>query len=178
MTWRFPGLESGEARDLQRRINKQLDACGCSEGSVGLLAAIGGAFALWRVDWLPVHGWAVAVSAVAVWASGSGCGPREGCRASAGPAGLADYELFGRHTARQTIDTNSPIAKRGLPRQGQRLRCCGPRPAAAADSPLVGYWGSDSSAHVNFIGVDGHLHELYIAPGADGWVDNDLTSLA
>ena len=48
----IPGLESGEARDLQRRINKQLDACGCSEGSVGLLAAIGGAFALWRVDWL------------------------------------------------------------------------------------------------------------------------------
>lgn len=95
----IPGLESGEARDLQRRINKQLDACGCSEAGVGLLAAIGGALALWRVDWLPVHGWAVAVSAVAVWASGSGCGPREGCRASAGPAGLADYELFGRHTA-------------------------------------------------------------------------------
>jgi hypothetical protein len=47
-----------------------------------------------------------------------------------------------------------------------------------AGTALDGYWGSDSSQHVNFIGVDGHLHELYIAPGADGWVDNDLTSLA
>ncbi len=43
---------------------------------------------------------------------------------------------------------------------------------------LAGYWGSDSSQHVNFIGVDNHLHELYIAPGAAGWVDNDLTKLA
>jgi hypothetical protein len=45
-------------------------------------------------------------------------------------------------------------------------------------TPLVGYWGSDSSQHVNFIGVDDHVHELYIAPGAAGWVDNDLTALA
>ncbi|MGA9675766.1 MAG: hypothetical protein WBR28_11135 [Mycobacterium sp.] len=49
-------------------------------------------------------------------------------------------------------------------------------PAAEA-SPLAGYWGSDSSVHVNFIGTDGHVHELYIRPGA-GWVDNDLTALA
>jgi hypothetical protein len=33
------------------------------------------------------------------------------------------------------------------------------------------------SQHVNFIGLDGHVHELYILPGA-GWVDNDLTQLA
>ncbi len=45
-------------------------------------------------------------------------------------------------------------------------------------SPLVGYWGSDNSQHVNFIGTDDHVHELYIAPGAAGWVDNDLTALA
>ncbi len=45
-------------------------------------------------------------------------------------------------------------------------------------TPLVGYWGSDSSQHVNFIGVDKHVHELYIAPGAAGWVDHDLTALA
>ncbi len=43
-----------------------------------------------------------------------------------------------------------------------------------ANSPLDGYWGSDSSQHVNFIARDGHVHELYIHPGA-GWVDNDLT---
>ncbi len=52
----------------------------------------------------------------------------------------------------------------------------GVRPGA--DSALDGYWGSDSSQHVNFIGVDNHVHELYIAPGAGGWVDNDLTALA
>jgi hypothetical protein len=44
-------------------------------------------------------------------------------------------------------------------------------------SSLTGYWGSDNSQHVNFIGLDGHVHELYILPGA-GWVDNDLTELA
>jgi hypothetical protein len=48
---------------------------------------------------------------------------------------------------------------------------------AVLGSPLQGYWGSDNSQHVNFIGVDNHVHELYIAPGA-GWVDNDLTALA
>ena len=45
-------------------------------------------------------------------------------------------------------------------------------------SPLDGYWGSDNSQHVNFIGVDQHVHELYIAPDTGGWVDNDLTTLA
>jgi hypothetical protein len=46
------------------------------------------------------------------------------------------------------------------------------------DRALHGYWGSDSSQHVNFIGTDGDLHELYIAPGTNGWVDNNLTQLA
>jgi hypothetical protein len=44
-------------------------------------------------------------------------------------------------------------------------------------SALDGYWGSDSSVHVNFIGADDHMHELYIAPGRN-WADNDLTELA
>jgi hypothetical protein len=48
--------------------------------------------------------------------------------------------------------------------------------AAAPGSALDGYWGSDNSQHVNFIGTDGHVHELYIHPGA-GWVDNDLTNV-
>ena len=48
---------------------------------------------------------------------------------------------------------------------------------ARAGSPLDGYWGSDSSQHVNFLDVNGHVHELYIHPGAS-WVDNDLTKLA
>src|SRR5271155_2283221 len=45
-------------------------------------------------------------------------------------------------------------------------------------SPLDAYWGIDSSQHVNFVGVDNHVHELYIAPNTAGWVDNDLTQLA
>jgi hypothetical protein len=48
---------------------------------------------------------------------------------------------------------------------------------AVAGSALDGYWGSDSSQHVNYISADGHVHELYIHPGA-GWVDNDLTAFA
>jgi len=47
----------------------------------------------------------------------------------------------------------------------------------ASGTPLHGYWGSDSSQHVNYIGADGHVHELYIHPGAN-WVDNDLTALS
>jgi hypothetical protein len=46
-----------------------------------------------------------------------------------------------------------------------------------AGTALTGYWGSDNSQHVNFIGSDGHVHELYIHPGAN-WVNNDLTALA
>jgi len=48
--------------------------------------------------------------------------------------------------------------------------------APAPGTALDGYWGNDSSQHVNFIGTDGHVHELYIHPGA-GWVDNDLTDV-
>ena len=51
----------------------------------------------------------------------------------------------------------------------------GQQSTAAPGSALDGYWGSDSSQHVNFIDGNGHVHELYIYPGAAGWVDNDLT---
>jgi hypothetical protein len=50
--------------------------------------------------------------------------------------------------------------------------------AAASGSALDGYWGRDSSQHLNFVSIDGHVHELYIHPGAAGWVDNDLTAFA
>ncbi len=46
-----------------------------------------------------------------------------------------------------------------------------PAPGTALD----GYWQADSSQHVNFVGTDGHVHELYLAPGA-AWEDNDLTA--
>jgi hypothetical protein len=44
-------------------------------------------------------------------------------------------------------------------------------------SALGGYWGGDGSQHVNFIGVDGHLHQLYHDRG-HGWADIDLTNIA
>ena len=47
----------------------------------------------------------------------------------------------------------------------------------APNSPLCGYWGSNNSQHVNFIGTDGHAHELYI-PANGHWIPNDLTALA
>ena len=47
----------------------------------------------------------------------------------------------------------------------------------AAGSPLDGYFGSDTSQHINFIGTDGHVHELYANPG-EGWRDNDLSVAA
>jgi hypothetical protein len=50
--------------------------------------------------------------------------------------------------------------------------------APAEFTSLDGYWGGDSSQHVNFIAANNHVHELYIAPGSGGWVDNDLTKLA
>jgi hypothetical protein len=47
-----------------------------------------------------------------------------------------------------------------------------PTPATALD----GYPLSDDSKHVNSIGTDNHVHELYFTRD-DGWVDNDLTAL-
>jgi hypothetical protein len=49
--------------------------------------------------------------------------------------------------------------------------------APAPNSPLCGYWGSSDTQHVNFIGIDGHAHELYIRPHGQ-WVNNDLTQLS
>jgi hypothetical protein len=45
--------------------------------------------------------------------------------------------------------------------------------APAPGSALDGYMAEDSGQHVNFIGTDGHVHELYIHPGAQ-WTNNDL----
>jgi hypothetical protein len=48
-----------------------------------------------------------------------------------------------------------------------------PRP----DSPLDGYVDNDGGQHVNFIGTDGHIHELYIKPKGQ-WISNDLIMLS
>jgi hypothetical protein len=45
------------------------------------------------------------------------------------------------------------------------------------NSPLCGYWASGDTQHVNFIGTDGHVHELYITPNGH-WINNDLTLLS
>ncbi len=42
---------------------------------------------------------------------------------------------------------------------------------------LDGYSQADGSQHVNFIDVNGHVHELYRNPAAQ-WLDNDLTVFA
>jgi hypothetical protein len=47
----------------------------------------------------------------------------------------------------------------------------------AAHSALDAYADLDGGQHVNFIGTDGHVHELYIAQGGR-WIDNDLNQLA
>ena len=44
-------------------------------------------------------------------------------------------------------------------------------------SPLDGYVDSDKGQHVNFIGIDGHVHELFIASGGH-WINNDLIILS
>ena len=49
----------------------------------------------------------------------------------------------------------------------------------AVGSALAGYSQGDSSQHVNFIDVSGHVHELYRSPDpAAQWVDDDLTAFA
>ena len=51
--------------------------------------------------------------------------------------------------------------------------------AQAVGSALAGYSQDDRSQHVNFIDVNGHVHELYRSPDpAAQWVDNDLTQFA
>jgi hypothetical protein len=47
--------------------------------------------------------------------------------------------------------------------------------APLSDGALSGYMGADGSVHVNFIGTDRHVHELY---WFNGWSDNDLTRLS
>jgi hypothetical protein len=50
-------------------------------------------------------------------------------------------------------------------------------PLPIVGSPIEGYRLSNDSQHVNYIGTDKHVHELYITAGA-AWVDNDLTEKA
>ncbi len=50
---------------------------------------------------------------------------------------------------------------------------------AATESNLDGYSQNDSSQHVNFVDISGHVHELYRSPDpAAQWADNDLTAFS
>jgi hypothetical protein len=49
--------------------------------------------------------------------------------------------------------------------------------APAAHTAVHGHRLSDDSQHVIYVGVDNHVHELFIARDA-GWADNDLTAIA
>jgi hypothetical protein len=49
--------------------------------------------------------------------------------------------------------------------------------APAPGSALDAYFGPDNGQHVNFIGTDGHVRELYLSFGGQ-WVNNDLTHLS
>ena len=38
----------------------------------------------------------------------------------------------------------------------------------ASGSALGGFWDTDDSLHINYIGTNNHVHELYIAPTPAG----------
>jgi len=76
------------------------------------------------------------------------------------------HELYrSPNPAAQWVDNNLTAFARGTP--------------AVINGPLSGYSQDDHSQHVNFIDINGHVHELYRSPNpAAQWVDNDLTAFA
>jgi hypothetical protein len=87
------------------------------------------------------------------------------------------HELFYHPGSTAWADNDLTVVSKGTPAAAVRPHPEGRFHSMATGSALDGYWGSDNSQHVNFVSVDGHVHELYIAPGAN-WVDNDLTAHA
>jgi hypothetical protein len=71
-----------------------------------------------------------------------------------------------------TISSDDPSSPAVVPVSGTAWP-----PLPIAGSPIEGYRLSNDSQHVNYIGTDKHVHELYITAGA-AWVDNDLTEEA
>ena len=78
----------------------------------------------------------------------------------------------GSAAAMLTISSNDPSSPAVVPVSGTAWP-----PLPIAGSPIEGYRLSNDSQHVNYIGTDKHVHELYITAGA-AWVDNDLTEKA
>ncbi|MGH2482622.1 MAG: hypothetical protein ACRDHW_23495, partial [Ktedonobacteraceae bacterium] len=68
------------------------------------------------------------------------------------------YELF--YSGSSWSDNDLTALSRGI--------------GVASGSTLTGYIGSNNTLHVNFIGTDQHVHELFFS---GGWSDNDLTVL-
>jgi hypothetical protein len=87
------------------------------------------------------------------------------------------HELYYHPGATTWQDNDLTANSHGTPAAAVRPNPEGRFHSIATGSALDGYWGSDSSQHVNFVSVDGHVHELFYFPGAN-WVDNDLTAQA
>ena len=89
--------------------------------------------------------------------------PRRAARSmGTGARTAASTSTSSAPTATCTSSTSTP------PRAGRTTtspRSPGGGVLPVRGSALDGYWGTGSSQHVNFIGTDGHVHELYIHPG-------------
>ena len=82
----IPNVDDNHAALIERRINEQLSACGCSEGAIGLVAAVGTVLATWmtqpslRPSLLRVAAFTIGVAAAAGTATGKVIGHRRGRR--------------------------------------------------------------------------------------------------
>ena len=83
------------------------------------------------------------------------------------------HELYIHPGAAGWVDNDLTAFAKGTPAAVLRSNPRGRFHSIATGSALDGYWGSDNSQHVNFVSVDGHVHELYIHPGA---ADGSITT--
>ncbi|MBB5343679.1 hypothetical protein [Tunturibacter empetritectus] len=107
--------------------------------------------------------------------SGDGIGPRPNSPLD----GYIDADN-GQHV--NFIDTDGHVRELYITPHGQwvnndLIQKSGNGIAPSRNSTLCGYLGPDNGQHVNFIGTDGHVRELYITPHGQ-WVNNDLTHLS
>jgi hypothetical protein len=77
----------------------------------------------------------------------------------------------------------TPIHKQAapVPLKDLTLDASTARPAAhpTYPNPVAGYYQTnDDSRHVFFVDGSGHIHEMYLSPGAAHWVEHDLTATA
>ena len=102
--------------------------------------------------------------------TGSAAGQAIGLLEFGGGYHTSDIQTYFQTIAKVAVPTVTFVSVDGAPNglPGQLV---------AAGSRLHSYYGVDTSQHVNTIGTDGHVHELYAEPGSE-WLDNDLTVVA